>query len=361
MPQVRNPIRASVNGANSIVLPEDSARLDPILVQNLSEEVVYLDFGQPADIADGWPVPPGDVLRFTSVLAINAITAGGAATLAILVGGDTQESGDGGSPSGSASDPTHVEINGSVSLPVDIQSFPLGVPTGTALDPVHVNTNGPAGTAGDPLYVAGGLSVDDANTARTTATHVLPTQHVDATGKVMPAGDLVGNAIWTRVGNGTAEVAISAANTARTTGTIVAPVQVVDATGKVPPAGDAAGNAPYANLALAGTAISSSAPLPAYNPKLGATYTARVAVSVTGASSAQVVAASARKGLILKAAIANTDVIWLAWDSADAAATYGLPLEPGETREYWGERCPVTKLNGLVGSGTQTLYVEEIT
>lgn len=37
-------------------------------------------------------------------------------------------------------------------------------------------------------------NVSDANTARTIATHVIPTQHIDATGKVPPAGEVVGNA-----------------------------------------------------------------------------------------------------------------------------------------------------------------------
>jgi hypothetical protein len=37
-------------------------------------------------------------------------------------------------------------------------------------------------------------SVEDANTARTTGTKVLAVQHVDATGKVSPAGEVAGNA-----------------------------------------------------------------------------------------------------------------------------------------------------------------------
>lgn len=152
MTQVRNPIRATVTGASSVVLAEDAARLDPILVQNLSEETVYLDFGQPAEVADGWPLPGGDVLRFTSTLAINAITAGAAASLAILVGADTQESGQGAAPAGSASDPMHVELDGSVPLSVNVASLPMGTPAGTALDPVHVAAAGPAGNAADPVH-----------------------------------------------------------------------------------------------------------------------------------------------------------------------------------------------------------------
>lgn len=54
--------------------------------------------------------------------------------------------------------------------------------------------------------------VSDANTARTTGTHVIATQTIDA------AGNVLGR---------------TAANTARTTGTLVDPVQIVDAAGNV--------------------------------------------------------------------------------------------------------------------------------
>jgi len=149
--QVRNPIRATVLGASQIVLAEDAARLDPILIQNLSEVTVYLDFGQPAEVSDGWPLPAGDLLRFTSTLAIHAITAGGAASVAILVGADSQEEGRGDAPSGGAGDPMNVEIVGSVPLNVNVASMPMGTPAGTGLDPLHVETNLPAGTVADPM------------------------------------------------------------------------------------------------------------------------------------------------------------------------------------------------------------------
>lgn len=56
------------------------------------------------------------------------------------------------------------------------------------------------------------FTLSAANTARTTATNVLPTQPVDA------AGNVLGR---------------TAANTARTTGTLVDPVQLIDAAGNV--------------------------------------------------------------------------------------------------------------------------------
>lgn len=89
------------------------------------------------------------------------------------------------------------------------------------------------------------LSVDAANTARTTATNVIPVQFVDSTGKVSPAGECVGNSGFVKLTDGTNIAGMDAANTARTTGTIVQTIQQVDATGKVPPAGDAVGNSPF--------------------------------------------------------------------------------------------------------------------
>lgn len=77
------------------------------------------------------------------------------------------------------------------------------------------------------------LPTDDANTARTTGTKVLPIQVIDATGKVPPAGDAVGNAPFVKVTDGTNTFAISAANTARTTGTLVLPVQIVNDEGEI--------------------------------------------------------------------------------------------------------------------------------
>ena len=128
-------------------------------------------------------------------------------------------------------------------------------------------------------------AIDPANTSRTTATVVQAIQHVDATGKVQPAGDLVGNGIFTRISDGTTVpviettgtkkalnvnltdgtndmptmdavgragfieltdgtnvAAVDPVNTARTTATVAQVTQHVDVTGKVQPAGDAVGN-----------------------------------------------------------------------------------------------------------------------
>ena len=141
-------------------------------------------------------------------------------------------------------------------------------------------------------------AIDPVNTARTTASVSQVVQHVDATGKVQPAGDLVGNGIFTRISDGTTVpvvetdgtkkalnvnlsdgtndmptmdvvgragfveltdgtnvAAIDAANTARTTATVVQGVQHVDATGKVQPAGEAIANEIYVEIADGTTAV----------------------------------------------------------------------------------------------------------
>jgi hypothetical protein len=74
-------------------------------------------------------------------------------------------------------------------------------------------------------------------------------QNVDATGKVAPSGDTVGNAPFVKLTDGTNTATVDAANTARTTATKVVAVQNVDATGKVAPSGDALTNAPYGQMA----------------------------------------------------------------------------------------------------------------
>ena len=58
-------------------------------------------------------------------------------------------------------------------------------------------------------------TVNAANTARTTGTTVLVTQSIDATGKVSPAGEVVGNAPFVRVGDGTDTLLISGTGGAR--------------------------------------------------------------------------------------------------------------------------------------------------
>lgn len=56
--------------------------------------------------------------------------------------------------------------------------------------------------------------ISDADAVRATTDHVLEVQHLDATGKVQPAGDAVGNAIHTAIGDGTTEVDVIAATAA---------------------------------------------------------------------------------------------------------------------------------------------------
>jgi hypothetical protein len=69
--------------------------------------------------------------------------------------------------------------------------------------------------------------VSDASTARAATDDVLSTQPLDAAGQVLGR---------------------DAANTARSTATLVNPAQLVDATGKVAPAGEAVGNAPFTKV-----------------------------------------------------------------------------------------------------------------
>jgi hypothetical protein len=78
----------------------------------------------------------------------------------------------------------------------------------------YMVTLGSGGGAASDINVnqVGGDAVAAANTARTTATKVVPTQPIDA------AGNVLGQ---------------TAANTARTTGTLVTPAQIVDAAGNV--------------------------------------------------------------------------------------------------------------------------------
>jgi hypothetical protein len=125
-------------------------------------------------------------------------------------------------------------------------------------------TSGGAGSGAGTLVVTGASFVNGsafivyingtehntsaADTARTTNTVVKHVQQVDATGKVPPAGDAVGNAPWTQLTDGTNTAAIDPANTARLTTTVVQAVQEVDTTGKVSPAGEVEGNAPFTQL-----------------------------------------------------------------------------------------------------------------
>lgn len=58
----------------------------------------------------------------------------------------------------------------------------------------------------DPNSAFMSLMIDLANTARTTSTMVLPVQGIDATGKVSPAGDAVGNAPFVKLTDGTSTI-----------------------------------------------------------------------------------------------------------------------------------------------------------
>ncbi len=62
-------------------------------------------------------------------------------------------------------------------------------------------------------------TINAANTARTTGTTVLVTQELDATGKVSPAGDTVGNAPFVKIGDGTDTLDILIDNASFPTGT----------------------------------------------------------------------------------------------------------------------------------------------
>jgi hypothetical protein len=61
-------------------------------------------------------------------------------------------------------------------------------------------------------------TINAANTARTTGTTTLVVQNIDATGKVSPAGDAVGNAPFVKLGDGTDTLNILVDNAAFSTG-----------------------------------------------------------------------------------------------------------------------------------------------
>ena len=61
-------------------------------------------------------------------------------------------------------------------------------------------------------------------------------------------GDIEIGAVEIKDATTSTRLGINAANTARTTATVVMPTQIVDATGKVSPAGEAIGNAPFAKI-----------------------------------------------------------------------------------------------------------------
>ncbi len=117
-----------------------------------------------------------------------------------------------------------------------VDSFRIQMPTATVnFDPNIGNISVAAGTEiaiknGD---AADELSVDDASTARTSSTNVIPVQLLDSNGKVTPAGELATNAPFTALTDGTNTATIDAADTARTTGTIVQVTQPIDSQGNI--------------------------------------------------------------------------------------------------------------------------------
>lgn len=167
MTQVRNPLRVAAGAASSVVLAEDNARLDPVLIHNLGPATAYLDFGQPAELSDGWPLAPDAVYRFVSTLSWNAITDGGVANLAILVGGEIGDEGRDGAPLGTVGDPLQVQTQqpiGNAGDPVHVTgtvtatlpnplpvSLPAGTPSGGVGNPLQVETQQPQGNDADPI------------------------------------------------------------------------------------------------------------------------------------------------------------------------------------------------------------------
>ena len=113
----------------------------------------------------------------------------------------------------------------------------------------------------------GGTAVNAANTGRTTGTLVLTTQEVGADGTVPPTGSLNTNAPFSKITDGSNNVAViatvnslkedisslggtavDAANTGRAVTTKVLTVQEIGADGTVPPTGSLNTNAPFAKL-----------------------------------------------------------------------------------------------------------------
>ena len=92
------------------------------------------------------------------------------------------------------------------------------------------------------------LDTDAANTARTTASQVLPVQNVDQVGAVAPAGNVNTNAPFAKITDGSDDLNLLAANASKSVSSIVVPVQTVDRTGATMPAGESLGNAPFFKL-----------------------------------------------------------------------------------------------------------------
>ena len=136
---------------------------------------------------------------------------------------------------------------------------------------------------------AGGDTVAAANTARTTATKVLPVQHIDAAGNVLN---------------------IDAANTARTTGTKVLPTQPIDAAGNV--LGRTAANTarttgtlvdPVQHIGANGSPMPSGVAADPIYIKDTATGTDIVAVTATGAAAINTTTAVAAEWKLLQVTV----------------------------------------------------------
>jgi len=84
--------------------------------------------------------------------------------------------------------------------------------------------------------------ISDASTARASTNHVLSVQHLDATGKVQPAGDLVGNGIFVRISDGTTVPVVETAGTKK-----ALDVNITDGTYDMP-TGDALARGIFVNI-----------------------------------------------------------------------------------------------------------------
>ncbi|MCK5019702.1 MAG: hypothetical protein KAS32_21770 [Candidatus Peribacteraceae bacterium] len=77
------------------------------------------------------------------------------------------------------------------------------------------------------------LSVDAANTARTTGTNVIPVQILDSTAKVSPAGETNSNSPFVKLTDGSDDLDLLRADASPTVATILVPTKPVDTQGNV--------------------------------------------------------------------------------------------------------------------------------
>lgn len=204
------------------------------------------------------------------------------------------------------------------------------------------------------------IALNAANTARTTSTVVIPSQNIDATGKIQPAGEALGNEVIVKPSDGTTAITIETdgtkkamnvnvtdgtndmptmdavarrglvgltdgtndavidpANTGRTTGTVVQTTQNIGANGSPTPSGATAADPIHVST---GGAVAST---------IG---DGRKEVSTAG-SRETLATSTTVKEVTVTAELNNTDVVVVGGSTCVAALATrrGIPLYPGDS------------------------------